>query len=129
MIEDVEITRRILELYANENEFPSSIGMEELMEALPDIPRNVLEIHIVWANDSGMFLGRAYLKTNIAYGGTEYTILTPDGLSKEGSDYVKYAQTSLWDKAKDMAQEKSVPLTTQLLARILPKLAEKFLGD
>ena len=123
MTEDIELTRKILELYADEDKWPSSIGEAELREAFPDVHTNVLTAHIVWAQDSGMFKGKAY-EIYRHMGGVEYIIGAPDGLSKEGSDYVKYARTSLWDKAKERAKEKSVPLTTQLLAKILPQLAE-----
>ena len=123
MIEDVELTRQILELYADEESWPSSIGEAELRSAFPNESHARLVAHVVWATDSGMFKGTAY-ETVSTMQGTYYIICSPDGLSKLGSDYVTYARSGLWDKAKNMIQEKAVPLTTQSLVKLLPKLAE-----
>lgn len=128
MIEDVELTRKILGLYAEEDRWPSAIGGPEIRQAFPDESNDRLIAHVVWAADAGMFKGTAYHSTAFTHG-TQYDIGYPDGLSKDGSDYIKYARSGLWKRAKSIFQDKSVPLTTQVLAKILPKLAEDALTN
>lgn len=122
MIEDVELTRKILELYADEDRWPSAIGESEIRQAFPEESHQRLTAHFVWAADAGMFKGEAYYKepTRVPI----YQINQPDGLSKKGSDYIKYARSDLWDKAKKILQKKGVTITTSLLVKVLPKLAE-----
>ena len=124
MTEDVELTRKILELYADEEKWPSCIGSKELRNAFPGEPLSRLTAHVVWAADAGMFKGETYRRISHSKG-TQYKICRPDGLSKIGSDYINYARSSLWDKAKKKAQEQAIPLTTQLVSKILPQLAEQ----
>lgn len=126
MIEDVELTRKILELYADEDRWPSAIGESEIRQAFPCESRDRLIAHVVWAADAGMFKGEAYYKEPMNR--SIYQINQPDGLSKDGSDYVKYARSGLWDKAKKTLQAKGLPIVTSLLAKLLPKLAEESTG-
>ena len=126
MIEDVELTRNILELYADEDRWPSAIGGSEIRQAFPKQSEQCLIAHVVWAADSGMFKGEAYYRTEFI-SGTQYDFGYPDGLSKAGSDYIQYARSSLWERAKSNIQKQGVPLSTSLLAKVLPKLAEDVL--
>ena len=126
MIEDVELTRKILELYADEDRWPSAIGGTEIRQAFPNESEHRLIAHVVWAADAGMFKGQAYSSMEFMEG-TQYDIGYPDGLSKVGSDYIKYARSSLWNRAKSIIKKQGVPLSTSLLAKVLPKLAEDIL--
>ena len=127
MLEDVELTRKILELYADEDKWPSRIGESEIKAACPDESEDRLMAHVVWAADAGMFKGKAYDKIEFMDVGSQYVWSYPDGLSKAGSDYIKYARSSLWERAKSNIQKQKIPLSTSLLAKILPKLAEDVL--
>ena len=127
MIEDVELTRKILELYADEDKWPSQIDGYKIREKFPDETEDRLIAHVVWAADAGMFKGEAY-STFTHTMGTQYGFGYPHGLSKLGSDYVQYARGSVWDKAKEEGRKKGIPLTTSILAKILPTLAEKLMS-
>lgn len=126
MTEDVELTKRILGFYAEEKKFPSRIGNEELKKKFPEIEEQVLIAHLVWAYQAGMFIGKPFDRADLM-GGPQYMIIEPDGLSKLGSDYVKYSRSGFWEKAKKYAKERSAPLTTDVLSKILPRLIEQSL--
>lgn len=125
MTEDVELTRKILNVYAEEEEFPSSIDANSIcLKFQQEYGRDKVMAHLVWAKDAGLLLGPVYSITEFAMG-PQYDPRRVHGLSKAGSDYIAYANSGLWDKAKKYAKDKSIPATTQVLAKILPKLAEQ----
>ena len=125
MVEDVELTKEILGIYADDDGFPSSIHPNEIcLDLQPKHGRSKVIQHIVWAKDAGLLSGEAYNRTWTTTS-TQYSLRRIDGLSKEGSDYIKYARSGLWEKALSHISKKSLPMTTQILAKVLPILAEK----
>ena len=127
MIEDIELTRKILETYADEDEWPSKIEETDLRRAFPDVRDDILIAHLVWATDAGMFKGKGYYRVELM-GGPEYGFGYPDGLSKVGSDYVHSArQSNLWEKGKKQIAEKGLPLSTSVMSRVLAKIIQDFI--
>lgn len=125
MVEDVELTKEILGIYADEDCFPSSIHPNEICLKLQNTHgRSKVILHLVYAKDSGLLLGEVYQRQWTTTS-TQYSPRRVDGLSKEGSDYIKYARSGLWERAISHVNERSIPLTTQILAKVFPVLAEK----
>ena len=122
MKEDVEITKKIIQVYADEEYFPSRMALDDLRRALAqrgvDVTPDQLAYHLVCAIDAGLFLGEGYEATKF-YLSIEYTIGRIDGLHVRGSDYYHESQSSLWDKAKQALQERAIPLTTKAMAPML----------
>lgn len=113
MIEDVELTRKILEIYAADGDFPSSISANSVcLELQDEYGRQEVTQHLVWAKDAGLLSGPVYSRIDVL-SGPQYSLRRVDGLSKEGSDYVLYARSGLWDKAKNHIKKKSLPLVVR----------------
>ena len=61
MVEDVELTKEILSIYADEDYFPSSIHPNDICLNLQSKHgRSKVVQHIVWAKDAGLLLGETY---------------------------------------------------------------------
>ncbi len=126
MIEDVELTRKILEYFAQEDiGFPANVTLEELCGIFNDRNEDEISYHLVCAEESGL-LTADYTVTK-TFDGHILTFGYISGLTAQGGDYVRYSQ-SHWGQALQVLREKKVAVTREILTELLPALAKQVLG-
>ena len=123
--EDVEFTRKIIEVFAKNPKFPSGIDEASLAKSL-DIQRagpdgQKLRFHLKCAIDSGLIMGRCDRIST--FEGSTYRIRGMDGLTPIGRYYYNKIDTpEKWKKAKDLCLEKGLHLATNLLIELVKNI-------
>ena len=127
MIEDPELTRKILEYFAQDSvPYPANVTFDDLCAVFNKEDPERISYHLLCAAKTNL-LEVPYKETHTGDG----VLLTFDyisGLTPEGGEYVQHSRTSLWDKAIHQVKESGVAVTTAILVNYLPKLANKMLG-
>ena len=133
MIENIQLTRKILEYVAEAPNFPAGITIEALEEAIPREPddppgdhvrhRSRLTYHVVLACDAGLLKMGEYEVEGSGSVRPSYYIDQIDGLSVAGCNYVRYAQSNLWHNALELFAKEGAKATTAEMAKVLLKLA------
>ena len=128
MIEDVEMTRKILYLYADEegNNWPSKIEEWDIMQQVPNEEPSKVRAHLQWAYEAGLLDGKPFCHVEAPGVGPIFN--HPKGLTKSGSDYVKLARSSLWEKAINYVRSDGLQPTTSALAKVMSQLAANSLS-
>ena len=124
MIEDIELTREILEFFAKENvPFPANVTIGDLTNHFPNEHIGRLEYHVICAAENGLLIApkteRASTFKSIAY-----VIGRIDGLTAKGGDYVKHSRTRFWQQAKDQCASIGIKQTTAILCNLVFKLVQ-----
>ncbi len=128
MIEDPNLTRKILEHFAQDDVgFPANITLEGLCNVFGDIEPDKVAYHLLCAAENHLLLVD-YNKTDTLGGKSHFTFGPISGLTPEESEYVHYSRTTLWDTAMHKVKESGVAVTTAILVDFLPKLAMQVLG-
>lgn len=128
MIEDIELTRKILELFASDDVgFPANLRVQtDLEENFPDIPLETLQYHIICAFECGLLHGS--YDRNVMHDGIIYTIDFIDGLTASGGEYIRQSRSSHLDTAKKLIQNAGAQITTSLLIEALNHTVRKAVG-
>ncbi len=123
MIEDPEITLEILEYFSrDEVPYPANKTVEDLLadDELSEVGRQKLEYHVHCAIQSGLLDGISEI---------DYLLDGPSlflgyllGLTQEGGEYVRNAQSSFKKKAVEWIKTEGLPLTTQTLTDVLKNM-------
>lgn len=138
MIEDVELTRRILKVVAGDSGFPAGVTLEKLEKEIPrdssDPPgdhvrhRERITYHVVLAYENGLLLGEKIVATNMGMGTrNEYFVDQIDGLTTTGCNYLGYAQSKYWQRTLSLFAEEGVKATTQEMIKLLLKTGTSIL--
>ena len=129
MIEDTELTRKILEYFASDDiSFPADVIVEShLTKEFPEISLEVLQYHVICAIDCGLLHG-TYKRTPTLSDGVLITIGYIDGLTSSGGDYVKQSRTSHLKTAMKSIQDAGIQVTTALLVETLNYTIKKAIG-
>ena len=138
MIEDVELTRKILKVVAEDPGFPAGITLEKLEEEIPKDPsdssgdhvrhRERLTYHVVLAYENGLLLGEKIVSTNMGMSTrNEYFVDQIDGLTTTGCNYLGYAQSKYWQRTLSLFAEEGVKATTQEMIKLLLKTGTSIL--
>ena len=131
MIEDVKLSAAILEVIADDESYPVRITVEDIRnsntikESFKDIDEAKIVFHIKMLEGAGLIDAEFRYKSTLD--GTT-CLVKIIGLTKPGSDYVKYIRSPLWKQAiKSIENSKeSMPFTIQLIYSICDKLILKW---
>lgn len=128
MIEDVELTLKILEHFAQDSVgFPANVTYEDLCGLFPDESHEKISYHLLCAAENDL-LKVAYQETNNAWGYTCKFTSGIAGLTAKGGEYVHHARSHFWDKALKSLREQKVEVTTAVLVKYIPAIIGQALG-
>ena len=129
MTEDAEISKTILEVIADTESYPARLTQDDIRDSdaikksFENISTDVIVFHVKMLEEACLieadFLDVSSLQS------AEYHV-TVIGLTKQGSDHVKYIRSSFWDKAKQDLESAGKPLTIQLIFGACEKLIQQF---
>ena len=121
MIEDVNFTKKIIQVVADHPRFPARITLVDLAEQLQIQPgRNDEEkliYHLVCAYQAGLL--HANYDTFNTFEGTHHVFGYIDGLTHIGSEYGHHMKGALWNKVVDIAKKQGIPLTTKVAVKYI----------
>ena len=122
MIEDPDLTRQILEYFAQDDvEFPANKTVEDdLTEAFPKVELSRLKYHVMCAKENDLLI--ANIRENPMMDGTEFVFGFISGLTAKGSEYVRGSRSKYWDEARKRIASKGIEVTTKLLIEGMTKL-------
>lgn len=122
MIEDPDLTRRILEYFANDAiDFPANVQVEQHLSAeFPEIGVSSLQYHVVCAIENGLLRGDVERTSMLE--GVIVTIGYIDGLSAKGGNYVRNSRTTFWRQAWEKIESTGLEVTTERLVVALAKM-------
>ena len=128
MIEDPNLTRKILEYFAQDNiPYPANATYNELCSIFKEENPERISYHLVCAKQNGL-LTVSYTEKEML-DGVLLTFNYISGLTAKGSDYVRYSRTSLWNEAAQYVKKKGLAFTTQVLIRVFELLIKQKLGE
>ena len=128
MIENPELTRKILEYFASDEiRFPANKTLDDLKSEFSDEELDVLAYHVSCAHEEGL-LEVGLTKTSTLSDGELITVGWITGLTQPGGEYVRHSQTKFWNQAKNVIQETGQKVTTTALRDVLFMLTRKALG-
>ena len=121
MIEDPDLTRRILEYFAGADVgFPADKTVQDLVDIFPEADKPCLDYHVMCASQQDL-LEATWSKTETLDGIT-YTISFISGLTAKGGNYVRDARSKFWQKAIDQIKDAGLEVTTDRLCGLIPNL-------
>ena len=119
MIEDVNFTKRIVQVVADHPRFPARMTVGELAEELQLQPgsndEEKLIYHLVCAYQAGLL--HANYDTVNTLEGTHHVFGYIDGLTHIGSEYGHHMKGALWGKVIEWTQKQGIPLTTKVAVK------------
>ncbi len=128
MIEDPNLTRQILEYFAQEDvTFPANKMVEDdLTEAFPNDELSRLEYHVMCAKENGLLI--VDIRENPMMDGTVFVFGFISGLTAKGSEYVRGSRSKYWAEAWKQIKSKGMEVTTKLLIEVMFKLMSSSLS-
>ena len=127
MIEDPELTRRILEYFASDEvKFPANKRVEELAEAFPEVDFSRLKYHVRCAGENGLLI--VNIREQSTFSSVHVIFGFISGLTAKGGDYVRGSRSKFWNEAKKKIINKGLEVTTSNLAETMFKLISTSLG-
>ena len=121
MIEDPDLTRRILEYFAwDDVGFPADKTVQDLVDMFPEADEPCLVYHVMCASQQDLLLA-TWSKAETLDGIT-YTIGFISGLSAKGGNCVRDARSKFWQKAIDKIKDAGLEVTTDRLCGLIPNL-------
>ena len=121
MIEDPQLTLKILEYFAREDVgWPANKTFQDVSKMFPEESGERIQYHIICAIEGGLLKG-TYRRTS-TFQGVHYSVGTLDGLTKVGGDYVRKADSPLWNQAKDLLANKGLALTTSHMLEAMDRI-------
>lgn len=128
MIEDVDLTRQILEHFASDDVgWPADATLESLATVFPEVDRDTLAYHIQCAAEAGLL--EADVNKLSTDDGTIVTIGWIVGLTQIGGEYVKDSRSEFYDKAFNHLKEAGISATTDRLKQVMSNLITAVLGS
>ncbi len=117
MIEDPKLTLKILQYFArDEIDFPSNKTFEDLAKEFPEETKGKLIYHVVCAEMHGLLIAKVIENSVMGPNGRRYLIGYMDGLTFEGGDYVRAAESrGVWDSAWEHIVSGGAKVTTSLM--------------
>ena len=112
MIEDPNLTRQILEYFAQDDvKFPANktVG-DDLTRAFPDHELSHLEYHVMCAKENELLI--VDIRKVQIRDGTEFVFGSISGLTAKGGEYVRGSRSQYWGEAKKIVISKGLELTT-----------------
>lgn len=133
MKQDPEFAREIMEYIENKDSFPAGITEKELEEAIePENPsfnlrhRQRIRYHVFQLHSAGFLIGgESSPPTRVLSGAiatSDYRFSRIDGLTPLGHEFVRYANSGIWEKAISEVKEKFGSITINSLFQVLLKL-------
>ena len=112
MIEDPNLTRQILEYFAQDDvKFPANKSVkDDLTREFPDHELSHLEYHVMCAKKNGFLI--VDIREVQIRDGTEFVFGSISGLTAKGGEYVRGSRSKYWDEAKEKVFSKGLDLTT-----------------
>ena len=130
MIEDPNITLGILKIFAeSETPWPANLSDENIKDRFKDVSQDTIEYHLICAIDSRLLRG-FYSKDVLLSGGTTYTFGWLDGLTVEGSEYVRNASNpKFMNMAKEHLKSAGLEITTKNLINVINVVMNNLLSQ
>ena len=112
MIEDPNLTRRILEYFASDDvEFPANKTVEELKaEVFPEVDLARVTYHVKCAAENGLLT--VSIREESTFQSVYFVFGYISGLTATGGEYVRGSRSKYWDEAKEKVFSKGLELTT-----------------
>ena len=129
MIEDTELSTTILEVIANTKSYPARITQDDIRnsgaikESFKNINTDAIVFHIKMLEEAGLIEAKFRDISTFQSAAYHATVI---GLTKQGSDYIKYIRSPFWDKAMQELESADKPLTIQLIFSLCDKLIRHF---
>lgn len=128
MIEDVDLTKRILKETADAKVFPANLDTDMLVgliypdESRVESMREKIRYHVILARENGFIFGGEYTSRSLGPARI-YRVEPVDGLTCEGLAYLGYSESkNIWDKALEAFRDATVKVTSQELAKVVTKI-------
>ena len=133
VIEDIDLTKRILKETAKARRFPASLDADKLRALIyPDESnlegmREKIRYHIMLARDNGFIFGGEH---EVHKGLRAYKVRPVDGLTSLGLTYLGYSESKgIWSKALEAFGSATVKVTSQELIKVLMKIGVKQMSN
>ena len=130
MVENVKLSTTILEVIADTESYPANINQDgirnsdAIKENFENINLGIIVFHINMLVEAGLV--EAEFGDILPLSDSKTYYVTIIGLTKQGSDHVRYIRSSFWDKAKQELESDGKPLTIQLIFSLCDKLIRQF---
>ena len=126
MIEDIDLTKRILEYFASDAKWPSNASLQTLYSKFPDESQDSIAYHVYCAESAGL------LEANVNQKHTATGVFFTDGwivgLTQKGGEYVRDSRSSYWNKAQEEIKNAGLEVTTKLMIDMLGRMIRESLG-
>lgn len=127
MIENPDLTRRILEYFAREDvTFPANATIETLLVEFPDADRATLSYHILCCVKNDLLFGQA--KVIEGNSGTEIFTGWLSGLTPKGGEYVRDSRSVYWKQAWKKIEDAGMTVTTDKLIECMSSIIKGVLS-
>ena len=134
MIEDVDLTKKMLQKVADAKSFPANLDADGFRVSIyPDdgnyeTNRRKISYHIILAKDNGLIVGGEYQRRPFS-GNANYRIAPVDGLTSLGLSYLEYSKSEdIWNKILDSFERESVKVTTKEIIGVLMESGVKLIS-
>ena len=131
MIEDPKLTLKILQYFArDEVDFPSNKTFADLAKEFPEEKQKGRTIyHVVCAEMTGLLIAKYVDDSVMGPKGRGYLVAYMDGLTPEGGDYVRAAESKgVWDTARERIAKAGSPITTELMKAVMKHCISELVG-
>ena len=129
MVENTKLSTAILEVIADTKSYPVCITQNDIInnnaikENFGSISIGTIVFHIKMLEEAGLI--EAEFRDRVTFDGTT-RFAKIIGLTKQGSDHIKYIRSPFWDKAMQELKSADKPLTIQLIFSVCDKLIRRF---
>ena len=121
MIEDVNFTKKIVQVVADHPRFPARMTLGDLAQQLQLQPGSnddeKLIYHLVCAYQAGLL--HADYDTYNTLEGTHHVFGYIDGLTHIGSEYGHHMKGAIWNKAVAWCKNQGIPMTTKVAVKYI----------
>ena len=117
MIEDPKLTLEILQYFArDEIGFPSNKSFADLAKEFPEETEGKIFYHVFCAEMNGLLVAKVIEDSVMGPKGRDYLVPYMDGLTPEGGNYVRAAESKgAWDMARERIAKAGFSITTELM--------------
>ena len=129
MVEDPKLSTAILEVVADTESYPARITQDDIedsdaiKENFENISTDAIVFHIKMLEEACLIEAK-FLDASTLQSAEYYVTIV--GLTKQGSDHIKYIRSPFWDKAKQNLKSAGKPETIQLIFSLCDKLIRQF---
>ena len=118
MIEDPKLTLKILQYFArDEIDFPSNKTYDDLAKEFPEEKQQRgITYHVFCAERNGLLIAKVIEDSVMGPNGRGYVVISMDGLTPEGGNYVRAAESQgVWDMARERIAKAGFQISTELM--------------